>query len=77
MAALKLLENREKKVARYFTDLQAGIRILNTPPQTAEAAYFQFLEKRYIVETLVEQVNIRKGRERKIVLRLKILVGMS
>ena len=70
---LKAIEGWEEKVAEYLADLKSGLEWLNAPPQDEEEAHRQFEEKRWVVQTLVERVNIGKDRDIKTVFKLDVL----
>lgn len=68
-----LLNNWDQQAREYLEDLRFGIAALNAAPQTEEERHELFLDKRRIVQTLVERVQIGKNREMKIIFRLNIL----
>lgn len=74
---LAALEGWEDQVREYLDDIRAGLDSLNTPPQSDEEAHEQALDKRRIVQTLVEQVAIGQGREMRVIFRLDVLAAIK
>lgn len=74
---LQALEGWEEQVKEYLADLRAGLDSLNTPPQNSEEAHEQFKDKRVIVQTLVEKVNIGKDRKMETTFKLDVLAALK
>jgi hypothetical protein len=68
-----ILNNWDEKAREYLEDLRLGLEALNAAPQTEEERHELFLDKRRIVQTLIDRVHIGKNREIKVVFRLNIL----
>jgi chromosome segregation ATPase len=74
---LQALEDWEAQVREYLANLQAGVESLNTPPQNDEEAQQQYEDKRRIVQTLVERVQIGKDRELKVTFKLDVIAAIK
>ncbi len=74
---LTALDGWEAQVRDYLADIRLGLESLNAPPQSDEEAHEQALDKRRIVQTLVEQVTIGQGREMRVVFRLDVLAAIK
>lgn len=74
---LKAIEGWEEKVGEYLADLRAGLEWLTVPPQNDEEALKQYEERRWVVQILVERVNISKDRELKVVFKLDVLAILN
>ncbi len=67
----------DQATKEYWADLRAGLDSLNTPPQNSEEAHEQFKDKRVIVQTLVEKVNIGKDRKLETTFKLDVLAVLK
>jgi DNA invertase Pin-like site-specific DNA recombinase len=70
---MRLPADWESRVREYLEDLRAGLESLNVPPQNAEEAHSQYLEKRNVVETLVERVDVDQRKEITVTFKLDVL----
>ena len=70
------LDGWEHQVREHLADLRAGLESLNAPPQNDGEAHEQFQDKRRIVQTLVERVNIGGGREIRVVFKLEVMTAI-
>ena len=73
LSVVAALDRWEECANQYFADLQAGIENLNAALPTEEEQHEQFLLKRQVVNTLVQEIWIGKDRRLKIVFRLDLL----
>lgn len=72
--SLNALNHWEEKVTEYLLDLHAGIQGLkNAAPQTDEERRKIFRLKKWIVNALVERVNIDENRKLTVRIRLNLL----
>ncbi len=74
---LRALDNWEEQMREYLANLRAGLDSLKTPPQNNEEAHEQFEDKRRVVQTLVERININKERKLEIVFKLDVLAALK
>jgi len=71
---INALDNWEEKFEEYLADLQAGVvELKESAPQNEEERHRLFLLKKQVVDTLVEEVKIKRNRELEVVMRLDLL----
>jgi hypothetical protein len=65
--------NWEENAREYLEDNRIELESLNAAPQSEQERHETFLDKRRIVQTLIDRVHISKDREIKVIFRLNIL----